>query len=417
MDSPYSFEDFLKKKRFIQEKHLPYYLHWIDRFLTFCEQHQVASNDDNQIEPFLHHLAKTKEEWQVEQAGEALRLFLFFQAQSTADDSPPAPEHPESEQAWRQVASQMTEALRLRHRSIRTEKAYLQWLRAFYGFLAGKSPAEIDSRDVKRFLSHLAVERNIAASTQNQAFNALLFLFRHVLDREFDNLADTVRAKTKRKLPVVLSRPQVQQIFSRLDGVYLLMARLIYGCGLRVQECVSLRIQDIDLAGSSLTVRSGKGDKDRLTMLPEAVKAPLLTHLDQVRNLYEQDREEGISQGVWLPNALERKYPNAPREWGWFWIFPSANLSVDPRSGRTLRHHLHASTIQRRFKEAVRATGLPKNASVHSLRHSFATHLLERGHDIRTIQELLGHANLQTTMIYTHVAGKNILGVKSPLDD
>jgi integron integrase len=281
--------------------------------------------------------------------------------------------------------------------------------------LDGKDPARIDSADVKRFLSHLAVERKVAASTQNQAFNGLLFLFRHVLDREFA-IADTVRAKAKRRLPVVLKRQEVQRIFEHLDGFHLLMARLIYGCGLRVQECISLRVKDIDFKQSGLTVRSGKGDKDRLTVLPESVKNDLLAHLIEIQKIYEGDTARAEIDGVWLPNALERKYPKAGKEWGWFWVFPARDLSVDPRSGKVRRHHLHVSGLQRQFKNAVRAAGVIPNASVHSLRHSFATHLLEKGYDIRTIQELLGHSNLQTTMIYTHVAGKNILGVISPLD-
>jgi len=411
------FENFLKNKQFIPEKLHTYYLHWVARFLTHCGHRKVEANDEEQIEPFLHELAKTKEEWQVKQAREALRLFLFAQTQAAAGDTALFRATNDPDQGWKLVATKMTEALRLRHRSIRTEKTYLQWLRSFYGFLDGKMPTEIDSQDVKRFLSHLAVERNIAASTQNQAFSALLFLFRHVLDRELAELADTVRAKPTRKLPVVLAKPQIMQIFALLDGVYLLMARLIYGCGLRVQECVSLRVKDLDFAKSCITIRSGKGDKDRLTMMPESIKNSLLAYLDQPRQLFDQDAVEKNSQGVWLPNALDRKYPNAGKEWGWFWLFPAPKLAIDPRSGRTIRHHLHVSNLQRQFKDAVRATKVPLNASVHSLRHSFATHLLERGHDIRTIQELLGHANLQTTMIYTHVVGKNILGVTSPLDD
>jgi integron integrase len=279
-----------------------------------------------------------------------------------------------------------------------------------------KKVAEINKDDVQNFLSRLAVEKNVAASTQNQAFSALLFFFRHVLGRDLDDLNDTVRATKTRKLPVVLSKGEIQKIFSFLSGQYLLMARLIYGCGLRVQECLSLRVKDLDFEQSSLTVRSGKGDKDRMTVLPESIKNELLAHLAMVEKIFRRDAAYDRSGGVWLPRALGRKYPNAAKEWGWFWLFPASKVSVDPRTGEKQRHHLHVTSLQRQFKKAVRLTEIPKNASVHSLRHSFATHLLERGYDIRTIQELLGHANLQTTMIYTHVAGKNILGVTSPLD-
>jgi integron integrase len=353
--------------------------------------------------------------WQVKQAREAIRLFLFHHSrvEPQAADTAAALA---AKFSWQQATNQMREALRLRHRSLRTEKSYLQWLRAFQRFINNKPPGEITSLEVKSFLSHLAVDKNVSASTQNQAFNALLFLFRHVLDRDLNEISETVRAKASRRLPVVLSRQEVQQLLAELSGVYRLMAKLIYGCGLRIQECLELRTKDIDFERGTLTVRSGKGDKDRVTMLPESLKKELLLHLTQVRQLFDRDFQRSEAEGVALPHALERKYPNAGKEWGWFWVFPAAGLSDDPRSGKHRRHHLHVTNLQRAFKEAARRTGITAAASVHSLRHSFATHLLERGYDIRTIQELLGHTNLQTTMIYTHAAGKNILGVTSPLD-
>jgi integron integrase len=409
-----AFERYLADKRIVPEKKVSYYVHWVSRFLTFCKKAKVTSTDDRQVEPFLQKLAKSNEEWQVNQAREALRLFFYYTSHAE-EESADRVMSVEAKTAWQQTADRMREALRLRHRSLRTEKSYLQWLRSFYAFLQGKHPAEVDSGDVKRFLSHLAVERQVAASTQNQAFSGLLFLFRHVLDREL-NISETVRAQGRRRLPVVLSKQEVQRIFEHLDGTHLLMARLIYGCGLRVQECVSLRVKDLDFEQSSLTVRSGKGDKDRLTVLPASLKNELHSHLVKVRRLYDQDTAQGDVEGVWLPNALARKYPKAGKEWGWYWLFPAGGYSSDPRGAQKRRHHLHASILQRRFKKAVQAAGVVANASVHSLRHSFATHLLEKGYDIRTIQELLGHVNLQTTMIYTHVADKNILGVTSPLD-
>jgi len=316
---------------------------------------------------------------------------------------------------WTIVETKMREALRLRHRSIRTERSYVGWVRAF-AETCNRPPEAVDSSDVRRFLSYLAVERKVAPSTQNQAFHALLFLFRHVLERgDLKDVANTVRARPKSRLPVVFSPEEIRRIFAELDGVHLLMARLIYGCGLRLQECLRLRVKDIDFTRGCIVVRSGKGDKDRLTVLPETLRADLQAHLQKIRPLYEKDRETG-TDGVWLPLALDRKYPGATREWAWFWVFPASSPSIDPRTGRTRRHHMHPSTLQRRFKRAVQAAGITKNGSVHSLRHSFATHLLARGYDVRTLQELLGHARLETTMIYTHVTGKNILGVSSPLD-
>ncbi len=312
---------------------------------------------------------------------------------------------------------EMKNMLRLRQRSINTEKTYLYWLRYFYHFLEGKSPGELNGWDLRNFLSHLAVERQVSASTQNQAFNALVFFYRHVLDKEseIDKVKSAVRAHKRRRLPVVLHRDEVFQIFDQLSGIHLLMARLIYGCGLRLKECVSLRVKDIEFDRGALTVRSGKGDKDRVTVLPDGLKDELREHLATVKKIYKKDREAGVD-GVYLPFALDCKYPNAGKEWAWFWVFPSGRLSIDPRNHAVRRYHIHPSALQKEFKAAVKRAGIAKRATVHTLRHSFATHLLEQGYDIRTIQELLGHASVQTTMIYTHVAGRNVLGVRSPLD-
>jgi len=409
------FEKYLSEKQLVVEKYLSYYIHWVSRFLQHCENQNSSHNDEGQVKKFLHLLAKSKEDWQIGQAREAIRIFLFYISRDKLRDAVLA-EDLDSDTAWARVAQQMRESMRLRHRSIRTEKSYMQWIRSFYAYLKGKKPSEITSTDVKSYLSHLAVERKVAASTQNQAFSAILFLFRNVLDQELSEVSDTVRAKSRRKLPVVLTRQEINKIFDQLRGVNLLMAKLIYGCGLRVQECIGLRIKDIDFEKSTAIVRSGKGDKDRVTVLPESLKNDLHAHLLEVRKVFDRDILQAETKGVWMPNALERKYPNAGKEWGWFWLFPSNSLSVDPHSGIQRRHHLHVSSLQRQFKKAVKEAGIIRNASVHSLRHSFATHLLESGYDIRTIQELLGHSNLQTTMIYTHVAGRNILGVASPLD-
>ena len=414
MDTLPGYQQFLENKNLVAGKKLSYYLHWVSSFITYCREKECSPAEDSRIAPFLALLAKTREDWQVNQAREALRLYHFYLAQAEKANGATSLET-DAASAWQAIAQQMREALRLRHRSIRTENSYMTWLRSLYTFVQGKTPGAIDSQDVKNFMSHLAVSRKVSASTQNQAFSAMLFLFRNVLDRPLDDIAEAVRASRRRRLPVVLSKNEINGILEHLPPLYQLMARLLYGCGLRVQECITLRVKDLDFEQGSLTVRSGKGDKDRLTVLPESLKNGLREQLMRSRELFERDRKCG-AKGVCLPDALERKYPNAGKEWAWFWVFPALSNSTDPGTGIYRRHHIHVSNLQRAFRQAVRAAGINKPASLHSLRHSFATHLLERGHDIRTIQELLGHSNVQTTMIYTHVAGKNILGVTSPLD-
>jgi integron integrase len=309
----------------------------------------------------------------------------------------------------------MTRVLRLRHLSLRTERVYLGWVARLAASLAPREPTSIASADVEHFLSALALERNVSASTQNQAFSAVLFLFRHVLHRDLGQLGTTVRAHSHRRVPVVLSKQEVQAVLASLPSPYRLIARVIYGSGLRLQECLELRIKDVDFDQCLITVRGGKGDKDRRTILARSLRTEWEEHVRQVRALYESDREEGQS-GVELPCALDRKYSGAGKEWAWYWAFPAPTLSQDPRSRIVRRHHQHPSALQKQFKKAVAKAGLTKHATVHCLRHSFATHLLEAGYDIRTVQELLGHDKLETTMRYTHVATRNKLGVRSPLD-
>jgi integron integrase len=318
-------------------------------------------------------------------------------------------------ESWDMVEVAMKRRCRLLHMSYRTEQSYVGWVRRFRAFVDGKPLRAIAPEDVEGFLSHLAVARDVSASTQNQAFNALLFLHRHVLHRDLEGLAATARARAKRRLPVVLSREEVGRVWSRLPERYGLMARLIYGAGLRLQECMELRIKDVDFERGMLTVRSGKGDKDRRTVLPASLQDVWSEHVGRLHRLHEGDRSADVP-GVALPLALERKYPKAGTEWGWFWAFPGDTLSTDPRSGVVRRHHQHPSAFQKAFKQAVREAGIAKPATIHTLRHSFATHLLESGTDIRTIQELLGHKDVQTTMICTHVATRNRRGVQSPLD-
>lgn len=406
------FKNFLLAKRIAPEKRIFYYQNWVKRAYAFCDVslHQPLPASD--LEKYLAHLATSREQWQIEQAKEALTLFNYFLER---DVRAPEPSGMHAEESWREAAEEMVRVIRLRHLSLSTEKTYLGWLRDFYRFVQGADPAGLTSKSVRDYLTHLAVERKVAASTQNQAFNGLLFFFRHVLNKDFADMAQGLRAKRKPRLPVVLSRQEVFRVFEHLNGTHLLLARLLYGCGLRLSEGIRLRVRDIDFERGQITVRGGKGDKDRVTVLPESLKMPLREHLEGVLELHEQDLANNVP-GVELPGALERKYPNAGREWGWQWVFPSANLSVDPRTKTVRRHHIHPNTLQRQIKQAALAAGLSKHVSVHTLRHSFATHLLESGYDIRTIQQLLGHASVQTTMIYTHVAGKNVLGVRSPLD-
>jgi integron integrase len=313
------------------------------------------------------------------------------------------------------LLEQVREAIRLRHYSIRTEQAYTDWIKRFILFHRKKHPREMGGAEVEQFLTHLAVEGRVAASTQNQALSALLFLYREVLKMELPSLEDMKRAKKPQRLPVVLTVEEVKRVLARMDGQHGLMADLLYGAGLRLLECARLRVKDVDFAMRQITVRDGKGEKDRVTMLPQAAAAPLRAHLEKVRVLHEHDLEDGFGE-VYLPYALDRKYPNAAKEWGWQYAFPAAGRSVDPRSGQERRHHVDEQSLQRAVKKAVRAAGLTKPATCHTLRHSFATHLLQSGYDIRTIQELLGHQDVSTTMIYTHVLNRGGMGVKSPLD-
>ncbi|MEW6753040.1 MAG: integron integrase [Candidatus Latescibacterota bacterium] len=306
------------------------------------------------------------------------------------------------------------QALRLRHLSPRTEEVYLGWMRRFYEFHGRRSPLELGAEHATAFLNALAA-RGVAASTQNQALAALLFLYREVLGRDLAWLDGLARARTPGRLPVVLSRDEVGSVLTHMRGVPRLMAQLLYGCGLRLLECCRVRVKDVDLAGGSITVRRGKGDRDRVTMLPTAGRAELVRHLEQVHLQHERDLHEGAGW-VELPGALGRKFPSAGREWPWQWVFPATRCYVDPQTGQQRRHHLHETVLQRAVREAVLAAGIPKRATCHTFRHSFATHLIEDGTDIRTVQELLGHKDVSTTMIYTHVLNRGPAGVRSPLD-
>ena len=307
-------------------------------------------------------------------------------------------------------------AIRARHYSLRTEEAYVAWVRRYVLFHGKRHPDEMGEAEINAFLTHLAVKKKVSASTQNQALSALLFLYRDVLGKSVESLGDVVRARRPERLPVVLTPAEVKAVLSRLDGAPRLVATLLYGSGLRLLEALRLRVKDVDLARNEILVRDGKGQKDRLTMLPVSVKPDLSAHLRAVRTAHEADLAAGGGD-VYLPDALRLKYPRAAHAWGWQYVFPAPRPSEDPRSGATRRHHLPETHVQRAVKRAVAEAGLAKPASCHTLRHSFATHLLESGTDIRTIQELLGHSDVATTMIYTHVLNRaGGLGVKSPLD-
>lgn len=313
------------------------------------------------------------------------------------------------------LLEQVRERLRVMHYSIRTEEQYVQWIRRFILHHGKRHPRDMGAPEVEAFLTHLAVAGGVSASTQNQAKAALLFLYQRVLGIELDWLDGVTQAKPSRRLPVVLTEAEARALLAHLEGVYWLVGMLLYGAGLRLMEAVRLRVKDVDLVRREVLVRDGKGGKDRVTMLPGRLVEPLRAHLAARRAVHDRDRLAGQAE-VYLPYALARKYPGAAASWGWQYVFASGSLSVDPRSGRLARHHLDEQLVQRAVKRAVRSAGIVKPATPHTLRHSFATHLLESGYDIRTVQELLGHSNVRTTMVYTHVLNRGGRGVLSPAD-
>jgi integron integrase len=434
-------------------------LHWwcvhVQRFLSYVRREGVEAPVDVLRERFLEDQALRQpplQEWQLDQIRQALEVFCrgienwhfvddgngarrgSFRVKSAQGGSPVEPES-----ATPASAPELTEAIdsegiptktwssgnweerflatmRLRNYSLRTERCYRDWIGRFLKFHAGAAPASLGTSDVREFLEYLAVSRNVAASTQNQAFSALLFFFDQVVEQPLGNLGDVVRAKRPSRLPVVLSREEVKRVLAFTEGTTGLILKLLYGTGLRLMESLRLRIKDVDFDRSQITVRSGKGNKDRAVMLPKVLREPLLSHLERVAALWESDRAAGVP-GVAMPDALDRKYPQAGKEWGWMWVFPSSRLSLDPRSGIARRHHAHEMGLQRAVKAAARLAKLTKPIGCHTFRHSFATHLLERGADLRTVQELLGHESVETTQIYTHVLGRSGRGALSPLDE
>ena len=401
------FQAFLLNRKLVPGKNASFYAFWASKFFTYARKKQVSSDkyQENVVIEFIENLKADPKvmDWQLRQAQDAIKLYYFHflglkpNRLSDAKSSVFAPE----------LLKETMRLIRLKHYSYSTERTYLQWIRRFLDYTrqtAKKENAEaLDAEDCKNFLSHLALKEKVSASTQNQAFNSLLFLFRNVLCREIDNLSDTVRAKRGQKLPVVFSVEEIKRLLDCLNGKDLLIAGLLYGSGLRLMELARLRVKDIDFDLNTLTVRGGKGDKYRTTILPAAVKDQLQGHLKDVKQLHEKDLSLGHGD-VHLPDALNRKYPHAGKEWAWQYVFPANHLSVDPRSGRVRRHHIGDSAIQDVIKKAVKRADIPKHATVHTLRHSFATHLLMNG------------VNMETTMIYTHVLRDMSHAPKSPLD-
>jgi integron integrase len=418
----------------------PFYVNWARDFANFLPEKPLKERSGKDIEAFLADLRKRRGigDWQVRQAEHALRIlyeiFLPGYAPERHTRVAPAEKHPiqeataktdgfrdrvipgELERRFSDLVEAVKTEVRSRHYSYRTETSYLDWVRRFIAFHGYANPRGLDApAAVKTYLDYLAVEREVTASTQNQALNALVFFYGNVLRKPIGEIEEFARAKRPRRLPEVMTRDEVQMLLSKMSGITGLMAGLMYGSGMRLMECVRLRVKDIDFAQHQVMVRDGKGQKDRVTMLPERFAAPLQEHLAQVKAIYTQDLAKGTAE-VYIWSALARKYPNAGREWIWQYVFPAKGLSVDPRSGKVRRHHINETLVQKAVKEAAAQAAINKRVSCHALRHSFATHLLEARYDIRTVQELLGHANVVTTMIYTHVLNRPGLSVKSPAD-
>jgi integron integrase len=409
------FKQFLTEKRLVRDKNIPFYLLWIQRYLAYTGSNKNRGLDQTFVlRRFISTFEQRYEDWQMKQALHAVRLYLYYSArENIAVQGTHVPRlNVESKD---ELENTLVRLMRLKHFSYHTEKSYISWALRFWSFAENKTLTRITEKDLKSYLSYLAIERKVSAATQRHAFNALLFLYRHILHIEIHDLDSVVPSRRPRKLPVVLTPEEVKTVLAALRGTPLLIARIIYGGGLRIGECLSLRVKDIDFERGCLVIRSGKGGKDRETVLAEKLVEDLQEHLTKVRRIYDHDRRRGLA-GVWVPDALDLKYKNAGTDWGWFWVFPSSKLSVEPATGTVRRFHLYPTTFQKAFHGAVREAGIVKNATVHTLRHSFATHLVEKGYDIRTIQELLGHADVSTTMIYTHVATKRKLGVTSPVD-
>jgi len=413
-----AFGEYLLRSQIADEKRARYYVGWVRRFLARPVV-TPAETPDEALTGFAETLEREgRADWQVEQAKRAVTTWLGWRRE-TPTPRPKVARAADNTVVAEDALAALRDLLRTRHYSYRSEQTYLEWARRYFDYLR-ETGAAVQGRPMvttdtfRDFISHLATRLHVAANTQNQAFAALLMLCRETLGMDLGDLSRTVRAKRGERLPTVLSAEEVRRMLEQMDGTLRLMAETIYGGGLRVSECCRLRVQHVDFDNNAMRVL-GKGDKFRTTLLPERLKDPLRRHLARVREIFDQDRAASVA-GVHLPDALDRKYPNAATEWAWFWVFPSPTLSLDPRTNTVRRHHISDVPIQRAVREAAAKAGIAKPVTVHTLRHSFATHLLLNGVDIRHIQELLGHRNVETTMIYTHVVKDLRAAPRSPLD-
>ena len=417
------FQEFIISRAFVDEKHAPFYANWVSKFLAF------SNNDEDfgfmeQKGRFLNYLSNTTgvADWQKVQAKIALQLYFEqFNKEALKLYTREEPAVSNSDMKLDSIMEMLSEALRVKHYSYKTERTYINWARRFYEYVIGVKKKDLQKsglsgEDVRDYLGFLALRKRVSSSTQNQAFNALLFLFRDVLKIKLEGLGNTVRAKRGPKLPVVLTPGEVKEIFRHVCGKDKLILQLLYGTGMRLSELTSLRIKDIDFESDLIFIKSGKGDKDRTTILPKHLKEELNKHIQEVKKLHEKDLAAEYGE-VWLPNALDRKYPKAAKEFGWQFVFPSAKLSPDHITGKIRRFYISPKTVQNAMSEAVKRAEILKHATVHTLRHSFATHLLTSGVNIREVQNLLGHKNVETTMVYTHVLRSMSNAPKSPLDN
>lgn len=427
---------------------LIYYRNYIQHFLHRAKNTPVEKLTAQRVKNYLKYIPNNPalEDWQANQAVDAIHIFLrdvlhvsfldeidwpsykhkvrFNPHQVIQMEELDIPElieqrvqrfDPKLRACYKNLLTKMVRVLRVRNYSRRTEESYLMWANRFLWFIDGLPESKISESQVRAYLEHLAIERRVAPNTQKQALNALSFLFKFGLERELGNIGDYIKARPSTRLPVVLSKKEVKALFEHLHGVHYLMAGLLYGSGLRLMECVRLRVQDIDFDYNQIMVRNGKGFKDRVVPLPERLTDKLRKQVRVVQVIHQSDRTLGID-GVYMPYAMERKFAQASKELKWQFLFPATRIATDQRSGKTRRHHLHETGLQKAVRQAAKKAGIPKRVHCHVLRHSFATHLLEAGHDIRTVQELLGHSDVATTMIYTHVLNKPGLAVRSPVD-
>ena len=431
-------------KRVNTPKAVEWYVRWVMNYKNAIPRKPLDKRTQADVQSYMDLLARQGryEEWQLEQANDAFRLLFdeslglswanpwpvgvrnisdkapgdktLLDVDRTSNGFKDSINRSGVELSCPGLIERIRTVLRTMHYSYRTEKTYLDWICRYLNFSGLQDPKVLREANVKRYLEYLATKREVSGSTQRLALNAIVFLYAKVLEEPLGEIGAYEKSKRPRRLPVVFTTDEVNRVLGTIGGALHLMASLLYGSGLRLTECVRLRVKDVDFARQQLLVR-GKGEKDRVTVLPHRLQAPLQKHLTRVKELHEKDLQDGFGE-VYMETALARKYPQAAREWGWQYVFPSTTLAVDPRSGKVRRHHAHRSSLQKAVKKAVRETSLTRQASCHTLRHSFATHLLEAGYDIRTVQELLGHKDVSTTMIYTHVLNRPGIAVRSPAD-